>query len=72
VTVGRFFVCSGEIILTPILLPKEIKGLFNARLKLAAFYSHISNEKGEPRLYFTLDGNLVGDIGEAIARDFFG
>jgi hypothetical protein len=58
--------------LTPIELPKEIQGLFDARLKLAAYYSHISNEKGKPRLDFTFDGNLVGDIGEAIAHDFFG
>jgi hypothetical protein len=46
-------------------LPAEIQPLLAARNKLRQRYA--SSE-----LRFTLDGNLVGDIGEAVAAELFG
>jgi hypothetical protein len=46
-------------------LPAEIEPLLSARDNLRRRYA--SSE-----LRFTLDGNLVGDIGEAIAAELFG
>jgi hypothetical protein len=44
-------------------LPEQIRKLYAVIDDLAARY---------PPLRFTLDGRLVGDIGEALARDWFG
>ena len=46
-------------------LPAEIQPLLAARAQLRLRYA--SSELG-----FTLDGNLVGDIGEAVASELFG
>lgn len=46
-------------------LPKPILRLIDARNELKAHYSNVD-------LRFTLDGNLVGDLGEAVAADLFG
>lgn len=46
-------------------LPDEVRALLAARNKLRDHY-------GQAGLRFTLDGNLVGDIGEAIAAEIFG
>lgn len=46
-------------------LPEDIKQLVAARQLLRARYEHTG-------LTFTFDGNLVGDIGEAIAAEIFG
>lgn len=46
-------------------LPPAIADLLAARNKLRAHYHAVG-------LNFTLDGNLVGDIGEAVANDLFG
>jgi hypothetical protein len=46
-------------------LPKQISRLIEARNELKAHYSGVD-------LRFTLDGNLVGDLGEAVAADIFG
>ena len=46
-------------------LPPEIQELISARNKLRSRYA-------SSKLQFTLDGNLVGDIGEAIAAEIFG
>lgn len=46
-------------------LPKIVKELILARNKLREHYS-------QSGLKFTLDGNLVGDIGEAVAAELFG
>lgn len=45
-------------------LPPVITGLWNAHKKLIAHYA-------ETGLKFTLDGKLVGDLGEAIALEYF-
>ena len=45
-------------------LPPAIKRLIEARNELKA---HVRNDD----LRFTLDGNLVGDLGEAVAADLF-
>ena len=58
--------------MTVLEMPQEIRELFKARQSLLKRYSHITNRKGEPRLGFTFDGNLVGDIGEALAVEYFG
>lgn len=47
------------------MLPEAIKDLVLARNKLRERYS-------ESELTFTLDGKLVGDIGEAVASEIFG
>jgi hypothetical protein len=46
-------------------LPPAIRELVGVRNRLREHYK-------EAHLKFTLDGNLVGDIGEAIARELFG
>jgi hypothetical protein len=46
-------------------LPPSILPLIKARNDLKAHYSNVD-------LSFTLDGNLVGDLGEAVAADLFG
>lgn len=46
-------------------LPAEIQPLLEARDKLRQRYAASG-------LCFTLDGNLVGDIGEAVAAELFG
>ena len=46
-------------------LPLSIQKLIAARNELKAHYSNVD-------LSFTLDGNLVGDLGEAIAAELFG
>lgn len=46
-------------------LPTEIQPLLAARDRLRQRYASSG-------LRFTLDGNLVGDIGEAVAAEFFG
>lgn len=46
-------------------LPKEIRHLVHARNLLRERYSEFG-------LSFTLDGNLVGDLGEAVAAELFG
>lgn len=46
-------------------LPSPIRRLIDARNDLKAHFSGVD-------LSFTLDGNLVGDLGEAVAADLFG
>ena len=46
-------------------LPPSIRKLISARNELKAHYSNVD-------LSFTLDGNLVGDLGEAVAAELFG
>lgn len=46
-------------------LPDQILHLVEARNLLKAHYSAVD-------LRFTFDGNLVGDLGEAVAADLFG
>lgn len=46
-------------------LPPAITELLAARNRLREHYKHVGLE-------FTLDGNLVGDIGEALAAELFG
>ncbi|WP_282169087.1 DUF6998 domain-containing protein [Ruegeria atlantica] len=54
-------------------LPSSIKELVDARNRVEEHYSERLKMAGsEVFLKFTLDGNLVGDIGEAIAVDLFG
>jgi hypothetical protein len=53
-------------------LPPTIKELISARNKLKQHYEKILTENGGEALSFTLDGNLVGDLGEAIAVELFG
>lgn len=54
-------------------LPPAIADLLEARNKLRRHYEAILRAQGsDVELPFTLDGNLVGDIGEAIATELFG
>ena len=54
-------------------LPKSIATLIVARNGVREYYRDILKERGSAiALKFTLDGNLVGDIGEAIAVELFG
>ncbi len=46
-------------------LPKEVEQLAEARDRLLARYA-------SSRRTFTFDGNLVGDLGEAVAAELFG
>lgn len=46
-------------------LPDEIRGLMDARNRLRDHYGH-------PDLRFTPDGNLLGDLGEALSVELFG
>lgn len=53
-------------------LPPSIIELLTARDKLRNHYQAILEKKhSDVELHFTLDGNLVGDIGEAIAVELF-
>jgi hypothetical protein len=54
-------------------LPPAIAELVTARNKVRDHYQAMLEAKGgTAKLHFTLDGNLVGDIGEALAADIFG
>ncbi len=54
-------------------LPPEIAELVIARNKVRDHYQAMLEAKGgTAKLHFTLDGNLVGDVGEALAAEFFG
>lgn len=54
-------------------LPHEVKALFAARNQLRdSMNSGIARTGSEVQLKFTLDGNLVGDIGEALSVINFG
>lgn len=54
-------------------LPPAIIELLAARDAVRAHYRSVLRRQGsEVDLRFTLDGNLVGDIGEAIAAELFG
>ncbi len=46
-------------------LPTQVRPLFEARNALKQRYASVD-------LHFTLDGNLVGDLGEAVAAELFG
>ena len=54
-------------------LPKQIAALVQSRDELKAHYQKCLKKIGsEVELKFTLDGNLVGDLGEALAVELFG
>ncbi|WAC47736.1 hypothetical protein OVA03_13645 [Asticcacaulis sp. SL142] len=54
-------------------LPHAIADLLDARNRLRAHYKSVLQATGSQiDLKFTLDGNLVGDIGEAVAVELFG
>ncbi|MFO1241571.1 MAG: hypothetical protein U1E64_14635 [Sphingomonadaceae bacterium] len=54
-------------------LPPAIADLLAARNKVRDHYQRVHRQQGgSVELRFTLDGNLVGDIGEAIAVEMFG
>ncbi|MET3648634.1 DUF6998 domain-containing protein [Phyllobacterium ifriqiyense] len=54
-------------------LPQEIADMVHARNKLRSYYRQALSERGcTTELKFTLDGNLVGDMGEALAVQRFG
>lgn len=54
-------------------LPTAIADLIAARNKVREHYQAALRAQGSSvELKFTLDGNLVGDIGEAIAAELFG
>lgn len=54
-------------------LPKEISALVKARNAVRDHYNRVleNNPDHKAELNFTFDGNLVGDIGEAIAVELF-
>jgi hypothetical protein len=54
-------------------LPAAINDLLTARNSVRAHYEDVLRKQGsQVDLKFTLDGNLVGDIGEALAAELFG
>ncbi|GBF59068.1 hypothetical protein PbB2_02760 [Candidatus Phycosocius bacilliformis] len=54
-------------------LPKVIAALVIARNAVRTHYGEVLARQGNKvELAFTLDGNLVGDIGEALAVELFG
>ena len=54
-------------------LPTVLAAMVKARNAVRAHYASILEEQGsDAELSFTLDGNLVGDIGEALAVELFG
>lgn len=54
-------------------LPRSISDLIKARDSVREHYRKIlESRESNVELKFTLDGNLVGDIGEAIAVELFG
>ena len=59
--------------MTTFALPPAIAQLLEARNSVRKHYESILRAQGsQVELKFTLDGNLVGDIGEAIATELFG
>lgn len=59
--------------MTRFLLPSPIKELLRARNQVKSHYQEILlQQNSQAELRFTLDGNLIGDIGEAIAVELFG
>jgi hypothetical protein len=59
--------------MTKFLLPPSIADLFFARAKLRDHYAAVLRDAGATlELTFTFDGNLIGDLGEALAVDLFG
>lgn len=53
-------------------LPREIANLIQSRNLLRDHYNRKLRARGsEVQLSFTLDGNLIGDLGEALAADLF-
>lgn len=59
--------------MTTFKLPPAIADLIAARNKVRDHYqAALRNQGSSVELKFTLDGNLVGDIGEAIAAELFG
>lgn len=54
-------------------LPQSIAALVEARNGVRKHYRAVMEERNcDVALKFTLDGNLVGDIGEALAVELFG
>ncbi|MBK6803146.1 hypothetical protein [Novosphingobium sp.] len=54
-------------------LPPAIAAMVQARNAVRDHYHRVLRELGsEVDLGFTLDGNLIGDIGEALAAELFG
>ena len=54
-------------------LPPAIAAMVQARNAVRDHYHRALREQGsEVELSFTLDGNLIGDIGEALAAELFG
>ena len=54
-------------------LPRQIAALVQSRNELKEHYKKLLKKVGaEVELKFTLDGNLVGDLGEALAVELFG
>ncbi len=54
-------------------LPQEIADMVHARNRLRAYYNKSLADSGSAvELKFTFDGNLVGDLGEALAVQQFG
>jgi len=54
-------------------LPPVISELVEARSNVKAHYAvMLRNQGSDVDLHFTLDGNLIGDIGEALAAQLFG
>ncbi|MGR9247038.1 DUF6998 domain-containing protein [Rhizobium leguminosarum] len=48
-----------------IILPPSVKALFEAHSAMCGYFAHTG-------LTFTLDGKLIGDIGEALVAETFG
>ena len=58
--------------MTKFVLPPDIAGLIAARNKVRDHYAQKLRALGSVvELSFTLDGNLIGDLGEALALDLF-
>lgn len=54
-------------------MPLVIAKMVTARNAVRSYYERILSHQGaDADLRFTLDGNLVGDIGEALAVELFG
>ena len=54
-------------------LPPVVLALVKARNRVQDHYAEVLRNQGsDAQLRFTLDGNLVGDIGEALAVELFG
>lgn len=54
-------------------LPPVVADLIKARNKLRTHYREVLRNRGDTaELQFTIDGNLVGDLAEAIAVELFG